>query len=279
MPLKRKRSRSPETTPSRRCSFGQVQVREYDIVLAGGGGVPSEGGPPLGLGWQVVNQSQTSLANFEQARIGVRSPREVYMSEGFLSARQRSRILKQVGHSKKEIKKAAKRVEEVQLARWELNTVQADNWLFDTQSVDSAMEVASDLGFERSEARVLDGMQWHQKASLLREIAKHSNETQESSLVWKEVRVAAQGWFQKDCAFIIRCPPQTPSRKHSVKARSRISRFVDCLASTWQEIQDKGKGEQVGSLAVILCGWDDHQMAVEWKNRSGGHYEVEELCI
>jgi len=277
MPLKRKRQHSPETPPSRRCSFGEVQVREYDIVLSGGGGIPSEGGPPLGLGWQVIKQSQTSLANFEQARIGVRSPREVYMSEGYLSARQRSRILKQVGHSKKEIKRAAKRVEEVQLARWELNTVQADNWLFDTQSIESALEVASDLGFERSETRVLDGTRWHQKASLLREVANHCSKAQESTLVWKEVRAAAQHWFRNDCAFVIRCPAQATKKNSVVKARSRISRFVDCLASTWQEIQDSAR--EVGSLAVVLCGWDDHKMKVEWKNRSGGHYTVEELCI
>merc|ERR1712166_115274 len=128
--------RAQQASPMQLRRGGDQRVQYH---AGGGGGIPSEGGPPLGLGWDVVNQSHTSLADFELTRIGVRSPREVYMSEGFLSARQRSRILKQVGHTKKEIKKATRKVEELVTARWELNTVRADNWLFDTQSAESAL--------------------------------------------------------------------------------------------------------------------------------------------
>jgi len=261
-----------------RCSFGEVEIREYNIMLGGGGGIPSEGGPPLGLGWDVVNQSHTSLADFELTRIGVRSPREVYMSEGFLSARQRSRILKQVGHTKKEIKKATRKVEELVTARWELNTVRADNWLFDTQSAESALEVASDLGFERSETKIIDGINWHHKAAILSDICKLSSQAAASSQIWREVRTAARKWFLKDCAFVLKCPPRC-GHKSANKARSRIARFVDCLASTWQDIQEEETTSHVGSLAVILHGWDDPRMDVSWKNKIGGFYEIEELCI
>eukprot|EP00656_Telonema_subtile_P045439 TRINITY_DN51697_c0_g1_i1.p1 TRINITY_DN51697_c0_g1~~TRINITY_DN51697_c0_g1_i1.p1 ORF type:complete len:202 (-),score=44.56 TRINITY_DN51697_c0_g1_i1:104-709(-) len=201
------------------------------------------------------------------------------MSEGYLSARQRSRILKEVGHSKKEIKKATRKIEELVLARWELNTVRADNWLFDTQTVDSAMEVANDLGFERKETKVIDGSRWHQKAAILSDIRRLSGNATETCQIWREVRNAARGWFTGDCAFVIKAPEKS-NEKSCLKARSRISRFVDCLASTWQEIQAETEGEgKVGSLACIMHGWDDPRLDVEWKNKVGGFYEVDELCI
>lgn len=288
-------SATPERKPKRSCSFGEVEVREYNILLAGGGGVPSEGGAPLGLGWDVVKNTHTSLAAYEQTRIGVRSPREVYMSEGFISAKKRSRILKEVGYTSKQIKRAARQVQQTMLARWELNTVKADNWLFDTQTADAATEVANDLGFEMNEVQTFDATKWHQKAAILRDIGrKLSSEpasATEDAKIWREVRRVARTWFGQDCAFIIKCPcksaENTPhnqmQRKNSLKARSRISRFVDCLATSWQDLQEEDDGTaspvKVGSLAVILHGWDDSKLGVDWKHRVGGFYEVEELCI
>eukprot|EP00658_Telonema_sp_P-2_P022801 TRINITY_DN19125_c0_g1_i2.p1 TRINITY_DN19125_c0_g1~~TRINITY_DN19125_c0_g1_i2.p1 ORF type:complete len:281 (-),score=47.10 TRINITY_DN19125_c0_g1_i2:9-851(-) len=243
--MKRKRG-SEERGGRQRCSFGGVEIREYNIVMSGGGGIPSEGGPPLGLGWDVVNESSVSLAEFEQARIGVRSPREVYMSEGYLSSRQRSRILKQVGHSKKEIKKAAKKVEEVVTGRWELNTVRADNWLFDANTPASALEVANDLGFEPGEVKVLDATRWSRKSAILDDLAKLLGQACSSQQIWREVRTGCKLWFRNDCAFVIKCPSskstQPQQSKAANKARSRVSRFVDCLATCWQD-QDTERDE------------------------------------
>jgi len=294
---------TPERRQKRTCSFGEVEVREYSILLAGGGGVPSEGGPPLGLGWDVVDNTKTSLAAYEQTRIGIRSPREVYMSEGYISAKKRSRILKEVGYTSKQIKRAARQVQQTMLARWELNTVKADNWLFDTSTPDAAAEVASDLGFESNEVQIFDATRWHQKAAILQDVSRKkvfpalSEEQPDQNCddvkIWREVRRVARTWFSQgnrgsDCAFIIKSPPKPTGNapheraagKAALKARSRISRFVDCLATSWQDLQEEDDGAaKVGSLAVILQGWDDSKLGVDWKHRVGGFYEVEELCI
>jgi len=201
----------------------------------------------------------------------------------------------QVGYTSKQIKRAARQVQQTMLARWELNTVKADNWLFDTQTADAATEVANDLGFEMNEVQTFDATKWHQKAAILRDISrKLSSEpasATEDAKIWREVRRVARTWFGQDCAFIIKCPCKSAEntlhdqtqRKNSLKARSRISRFVDCLATSWQDLQEEDDGAaspvKVGSLAVVLQGWDDSKLGVDWKHRVGGFYEVEELCI
>ena len=41
--------------------FGHVEVREFEREGGGGGAVPSDGGPTLGLGWGLVNHTHSGL--------------------------------------------------------------------------------------------------------------------------------------------------------------------------------------------------------------------------
>ena len=58
----RKRALEEDPTPTRRSdpprrvSFSHVRVREHAIDVGGGGGVPSDDGPPLGLGWDIKGE-------------------------------------------------------------------------------------------------------------------------------------------------------------------------------------------------------------------------------
>ena len=82
----RKRKRSGEAGPSTdlvaapksssaprlRVSFGSVRVRTHDVEIWGGGGVPADDGPPLGLGWNVQGEEIFALDAFESERKGSR---------------------------------------------------------------------------------------------------------------------------------------------------------------------------------------------------------------
>jgi hypothetical protein len=57
-------------SPRRRLSVGfkAVEIREYERLHGGSGGVPYVGAYPLGLGWQVAAERRDSLSNFESER-------------------------------------------------------------------------------------------------------------------------------------------------------------------------------------------------------------------
>ena len=55
-----------------RVSFGAVRVRTHDVEIWGGGGVPADDGPPLGLGWNVQGEAIFALDAFESERKGSR---------------------------------------------------------------------------------------------------------------------------------------------------------------------------------------------------------------
>lgn len=85
---------------SKKLKFGEVVVREYKRVLDGGGTVPDDNGPTLGLDWKSVKQLRRRLSSFEELRSQGRVEREKYMEKGYLPPVKRVNILAKNGTAK-----------------------------------------------------------------------------------------------------------------------------------------------------------------------------------
>lgn len=86
----------------------------------GGGGVPADDGPPLGLGWEVKNEHSTGIDEYEEGRSRDRTPKDSYCMEGCVDAEQRRRMLLSAGSTIKQIKAATKAVATLNQERWKV---------------------------------------------------------------------------------------------------------------------------------------------------------------
>ena len=129
-----KRARPPESTsagssvgtPSRcgsRVRFSHVQVRHYGREVWGGGGVPADDGPPLGLGWDVTGERSVELKAYEDERRPTKMSKDVYAVEGCVEANQRRQLLLGQGATQKQIKQAIKQVVQLNADRWKVRIV------------------------------------------------------------------------------------------------------------------------------------------------------------
>ena len=124
---KRARPPSPGSncagTPSRngsRVRFSHVQVRQYEREVWGGGGVPADDGPPLGLSWDVANERSVELNEYEDERRSSRMSKDVYAMEGCVDSNQRRQLLLGAGSTQKQIKQAIKQVVQLNADRWKV---------------------------------------------------------------------------------------------------------------------------------------------------------------
>ena len=109
---------SNEKVSRKSVSFGHVYFREHNCIL---GDNPSCSiGPPLGLGWEYIDQGATSLDEYEFEKLARTSYRKDkqnrYLS---ISMHHRKNILLHCcGYSEEQLIKATKKVEKVQFQRW-----------------------------------------------------------------------------------------------------------------------------------------------------------------
>eukprot|EP00741_Cyanophora_paradoxa_P007744 tig00001206_g7492.t1 len=99
--------------------FGQVEIREYRRTLSGGGGVPDDTGPSVGLDWEWENESVHQLSPFERARQITRVTREEYMNRGFMPADERRRILLENGHKSTALEREIRDLHDLKIKRQE----------------------------------------------------------------------------------------------------------------------------------------------------------------
>ena len=100
----------------RRVGFGALEIRFYNYTL--GESVPSDGGPSLGLAWEVVGRMETTVDDFEELRGGNvdddydedeewqeswRVPREFFGEDGHVDRAERVRRLSDAGHRRTSI--------------------------------------------------------------------------------------------------------------------------------------------------------------------------------
>ena len=84
---------------SKKIQFTEVQVKEFSRAVDGGGTVPDDNGPTLGLDWNHVKVLRRRLSSFEQLRSNNRVDREQYMQKGYIPPIKRANILQKNGAS------------------------------------------------------------------------------------------------------------------------------------------------------------------------------------
>jgi len=62
------------------------------MELWGGGGVPADEGPPLGLSWEVMGERHVCLDEYEGEREQERTPKDSYCSVGCVEPSKRAEI-------------------------------------------------------------------------------------------------------------------------------------------------------------------------------------------
>lgn len=88
----------------------------------GGGGVPADDGPPLGLSWNLQSTRHVNIDEFEDEREQTRTPKDSYCCEGCIDPNVRRQVLLSFGSTPKQIKAATTAVARLNQDRWKVRT-------------------------------------------------------------------------------------------------------------------------------------------------------------
>ena len=103
-----------------RVRFSHVTVQELATEIWGGGGVPADDGPPLGLSWNLQSTRHVNIDDFEDERAQSRTPKDSYCVEGCMEPNVRRQMLLRAGSTMKQIKAATKAVAQLNQDRWKV---------------------------------------------------------------------------------------------------------------------------------------------------------------
>jgi len=156
-----------------RVSFGHVQIRTHDVEMWGGGGVPADDGPPLGLGWGVKEEREVDIDAFEGEREGARTPKDSYCMVGCVEAQKRQEMLVASGCTPKQIKAVTKQVAQLNQDRWQASELLfGDAWLFRAPRHSDNGELLAMLGQPECHGSELSAANWHSAEACARELAQ-----------------------------------------------------------------------------------------------------------
>jgi hypothetical protein len=102
--------------------FSHVTVRELGMEIWGGGGVPADDGPPLGLSWDLQSTRHVNIDDWEAEREQSRTPKDSYCFEGCVEPNVRRQMLLGAGSTHKQIKAATKAVAQLNQDRWKVRS-------------------------------------------------------------------------------------------------------------------------------------------------------------
>merc|ERR1719478_777601 len=139
----------------------------------GGGGVPADDGPPLGLGWDIKGEHSTSIDEYEDERAHEgRTPKDSYCMEGCVEPDQRRRMLLSAGSTMKQIKAAQKAVAQLNQDRWKASELLfGDAWLFRAPRNTDTVELLAMLGQPDTRGAELCVANWDCPEACARELA------------------------------------------------------------------------------------------------------------
>ena len=101
---KRKSEMGTPQSQQRGVRFSHVTIRTHSMELWGGGGVPADEGPPLGLSWEVVGERHVCLDEFEGEREQQRTPKDAYCCVGCVEPSKRAEMLRRCGSTAKQMR-------------------------------------------------------------------------------------------------------------------------------------------------------------------------------
>jgi len=295
-PRKRKRggagpSADPEpakaasSTTRSRVSFGSVRVRTHDVEIWGGGGVPADDGPPLGLGWNVQGEEIFALDAFESERKGSRITKDSYCMLGCVEPGTRERMLLGAGSTPKQIKAVTKQVEQLNQERWKASEILfKDVWLFRAPRHADAMEVLAMLGQPDGHGCELSTSNWLSAEAFARELAlplgvaveallsgparyedAEEGDGGDEDIVWSAACDAMQN-LREQVVLLIRC-----DQVYSL-GLELLGRLVGCVANA--HVAAQVMHAQRGNVSVVLHGWADDKIEADWSDD-----EPDEFCI
>eukprot|EP00962_Isochrysis_galbana_P033915 scaffold11425_cov102-Isochrysis_galbana.AAC.5 len=154
-----------------RVNFSHVSIRSHQLELWGGGGVPGDGGAPLGLGWAVMNERRVPIDEFEDSRLGARRPKDVYGSQGCVDAGRRCELLIRAGSSLKQIRTAKQAVARLNRQRWQASSMLFGNsWLFSAPAGADCADVLSMMGTPNTEPVLLSAARWRSPSAFAEDL-------------------------------------------------------------------------------------------------------------
>ena len=149
-----------------RVAFSHVSIRSHELELWGGGGVPGDGGAPLGIGWAVMGERQMPIDEFEESRREVRRPKELYGMQGSVAASRRCELLIRAGASLKQIRSVKQAVARLNRQRWQASSYLFGNaWLFAAPAETDVADVLSMVGTPDATPVLLDAHRWRSAAA------------------------------------------------------------------------------------------------------------------
>ena len=110
----------PSSRRASRVRFSHVTIQEMGMEIWGGGGVPADDGPPLGLSWDLQSTRHVHIDEFEDERQQSRTPKDSYCVEGCMEPNLRRQMLLAAGSTHKQIKAATKAVAQLNQDRWKV---------------------------------------------------------------------------------------------------------------------------------------------------------------
>uniref|UniRef100_A0A7S2CKB8 Uncharacterized protein n=1 Tax=Haptolina brevifila TaxID=156173 RepID=A0A7S2CKB8_9EUKA len=276
---------SAAAAPRTRVSFGSVRVRTHDVEIWGGGGVPADDGPPLGLGWNVQGEEIFALDAFESERKGSRITKDSYCMLGCVEPGTRERMLLGAGSTLKQIKAVTKQVEQLNQERWRASEILfRDVWLFRAPRHADAMEVLAMLGQPDGYSCELSTSNWHSAEACARELAPtlgvaveallsgpasaedaEEGEGGDEDIVWSAACDAMQN-LSEQVVLLIRC-----DEVYSL-GLELLGRLVGCVANA--HVAAQVMHAQRGNVSVVLHGWADDKIEADWSDD-----EPDEFCI
>ena len=116
------RGETPSTRAPAHIVFALIRTCAPQLATEvwGGGGVPADDGPPLGLSWNLQSTRHVNIDEFEDEREQTRTPKDSYCVEGCMEPNMRRQVLLSSGSTPKQIKAATKAVAQLNQDRWKV---------------------------------------------------------------------------------------------------------------------------------------------------------------
>ena len=112
---------SGEIRSARSVRFSHIDIRMHGTEIWGGGGVPADDGPPLGLSWSIESERRVELEDFEEERLRSRTPKDAYCVSGCVAPSQRMQMLLRSGSTHRQINSVKKEVAKLNRDRWQVS--------------------------------------------------------------------------------------------------------------------------------------------------------------